>query len=467
MKNQLVIACGLALTATLCIMCERQAPPQLPVLGEPVMGGAYNPPPVRTFPSNANVINGWINAQDFRAMRAHAWDIWQSINTPAPDGRPIWETWYSGHELFEMTTAAKTNRKGLLDFEFPSQFFHASVKVAGIPSDPAETPTSFNRYSPSLASFIYEHRYYDALYLDSINSAFNQQKTPIIDRQISTSTDSVDAMSFALKPVFQFISGDSATAIPFWAGVSPYSTRNLDNPTPDTWRQCVIVDPTGKLKPGEKVKMKCNCETEKAWPVVALSDFYAIKITAAQEKAFSQFAETSGDDVGADNNSSADSIAQMVKAGNYALLAAMHVTGKETVNWTWQTFWWSPNPYDPVFGDDRPKNLPAPWSNYNMLTAYNMVYPLTDGVSGQPVLCYNPYLETNLKGTVAKAVGIDSAITWYGSFSNCMSCHRLAAWGKSTYISNGYIDPGDPLLFSNNTKTDFLWSIPVRADTVK
>jgi hypothetical protein len=50
-----------------------------------------------------------------------------------------------------------------------------------------------------------------------------------------------------------------------------------------------------------------------------------------------------------------------------------------------------------------------------------------------------------------------------GIESNCMSCHRAAAWGPNAkYVANGVIDPGDPQFFTGNTKTDFLWGL---ADT--
>ena len=36
-----------------------------------------------------------------------------------------------------------------------------------------------------------------------------------------------------------------------------------------------------------------------------------------------------------------------VAPGDYAILVAMHVAGREIARWTWQTFWWTPTPSDP------------------------------------------------------------------------------------------------------------------------
>jgi hypothetical protein len=427
-----------------------------------IFAGAYQPPHVRTYPSGSKTIYEWITAMDEVKIRAHGWDIWESINTMAPDSLPIWENWFSGYEIYSAPTSLEV-RETTRDFEFPSQFFHAAVFKKAIPNSPAERNTSFNRFSPSLAQYIYYKGYNTQQVLNSINDSFNKNKTAPVNRQLQTSKDSIDALSFALKPVFQFISGDKPTAIPYWAGVSVQSTTSLTNPSPGTWRQCVVIDPTGKLKVGSKVKMSCNGEPAQEWPVVALSNFYAIKITAAMADSFSTFAATSGDDVGRNNQSDSLSVAEMVKPGNYALLMAMHVTGKEINNWTWQTFWWSPDTQNPIYGKDRPSSIKAPWNNYNMNTAYYMVSPPGTLQGGEPLIAYNPYLETNLFGKVSTYNGTTDSIAWYGVFSNCMSCHRMAAWGNTTYIPNGNIDPANPLLFSTNTKTDFLWSIPVRA----
>ncbi|MCC3155955.1 hypothetical protein LJ737_01815 [Hymenobacter sp. 15J16-1T3B] len=433
-------------------------------LGPPDPGGAYAAPPVGSFPADAATVNRWVHQQDMPAIRAHAWDIWQSINTLTPDSLPVWETWYSGHELFERVTSTRTV---VHDFNSPVQFFHASVvKQRGVPSDPAEMPISFNRYSPSLANFIWTNRLYDSAVLGRKYRAVVRSGAPLAQRGLLTSKDSVDQASFALKPVFQFIRGDSASVVPYWAGIAPGATTDLDNPEPHTWRQCVVVDPTGRLRPGTTARMSCNGEPPRDWPVVSLKDFYSIKITAAEAANYSKFAEESGDEIGRGNLGDTTAIKQLVKTGNYALLTGMHVTGKEISNWTWQTFWWSPNGHDAVFGNDRPKSLPAPWNHYNMLAAYYMVAPAGTRTGGQPLIVFNPYLETNLTGKVANGAGSKDSTQWYGVFSNCMSCHRLAAWPLGQYTSSGYIDPGDPAFFTGNLKTDFLWSVATRARPV-
>ena len=67
--------------------------------------------------------------------------------------------------------------------------------------------------------------------------------------------------------------------------------------------------------------------------------------------------------------------------------------------------------------------------------------------AGQPVVCFNPYLETGLAPQ--------------GQYSNCMTCHQMAAWPNfsTQYMFSGHISPDDAELFDCNTKLDFLWSV--------
>lgn len=434
---------------------KEEEPIKLP---EIVVNDLYyaDPPPVRTYPSSMEEVNGWINSLDNVKIRAHAWDMWESITSPTVIGLPVWETWYSGHEIFELDQNEDDGRVIVRNFHFPTQFFHSSV-LTDIPENPFERPTSFNRFTKSVADVIWDRGFNKKTVLNSINNSFDENGTPVLYRQIQTSIDTVDQLSIVLKPVFQFISKDSIVAIPYWAGVSPQSSSDLTNPEPHTWKQFVVLDPSGKLPVGSKYPID-----GKEWPVVSLSAFYAIQLTEEDSINFSQFAAESGDNVGRDNQTDKEAILTMVRPGNYALLTAMHVTGKEIPNWTWQTFWWSPDNQNPVFGADRPPSIAAPWSNYNMRTAYYMVAPPGTEQGGEPLISYNPYLETNLSGKTPTALG--DSVQWYGVFSNCMSCHRMAAYPHSFYAPNGYINPADPFRFSKNTKTDFLWSIPTRAN---
>jgi hypothetical protein len=432
------------------------------------------PPKVRTFPAKASTIQRWIDSLDLRKIRAHGWDVWESITRPSGESDyPIWETWHSGHELFEMSSegdlgTGPKSRSRARGFELPTQFVHAhrARLDAGnqVPVDGSERVLSFNRYSPSLARTIWDRRLNIAATLNATNALFDRLNTPVAARSISTSRRQVDARSICLKPVFQFIDGSKPSVIPYWSGISPQTTTHLQNPEPHTWRQAVLVDPTGKLPPGSLQRATVNGEPNVEVRVVPLRHFYSVRINQAEVEHFTQFGAGSGDDLGRGILGDTNSIAAMVRPGNIALLVAMHVTTKEITNWTWQSFYWTPRTDDPLVGADRPRSMGEPWSHYNQVSAYFMT-PRNEP-KGQPWVAFNPYLETDLSGTAKMPGGVQ--VAWTGVDSNCMSCHRMAAWkpkpggvGISTpgYVPNGFIDPADEFFFGGFTKLDFLWSL--------
>jgi len=105
-------------------------------------------------------------------------------------------------------------------------------------------------------------------------------------------------MSIVLKIVWQFIDGDSATLVPYWAGDTPEASTDTLTPTERSWKQGMWVDPTGSLEPGTTRPGSVHGGPVREWPAVAISDFYSIVLDSADAAAFSYYAAISGDDVG-------------------------------------------------------------------------------------------------------------------------------------------------------------------------
>ena len=100
----------LALSAAIVIIAACSGPPMQPIdashnPGAPADSYRYTPAPsVRSYPSSNTTIQAWINANNDVAIRAHGWDIWQSITTQTRFNQmPVWQTWFSGYEIFEDT----------------------------------------------------------------------------------------------------------------------------------------------------------------------------------------------------------------------------------------------------------------------------------------------------------------------------------------------------------------------------
>ena len=167
-------------------------------------------------------------------------------------------------------------------------------------------------------------------------------------------------------------------------------------------------------------------------------------------------------------------------AGDFAVLVAMHVAGREISRWTWQTFWWSPTPDNPQYPSSasiaalRPAMLSGPTRNYAMSLGYDMITPGQPNVGGQNsglgLYAYNPYLEArfgpaNLPDSLP---GLDPfgrpAANNVGVACNCMSCHMRANYNPNNlesapkYSGSRYTDMNDRQ-FSGTLQVDLLWSI--------
>jgi hypothetical protein len=409
--------------------------------------------PASEFPVPSAVLDQQIAAQDTAALRLHAWTLWSGLTADSHqsfEGQtlPIWETWLSEQEAFAgPQVAALPQRRLLRPFARPSQDRHRAMgpnrnialQVA-VNSDKSRL-LAFVKLSPDAANFVaMTHEtppgsgqsisYTLTADLTRLNAFFDQHGTAVADRKI------VDfpAPAIDLKIVFMTVKASGLTGIPLWAG--PAQSSNPAQPTPDTWNQCVAVDPTNSRSGTAAVS--CHGSSVQA-EIVPLSKFYAIKIDAATATTISSLLNLTG--------------AAALAAGDFQIVVAMHVTTKEIANWTWQTFWWQngKNPPNNIPGsiDGMPDatKVKGPWRNYAMCIADSMVVPATDP-NGKPVVCYNPFLETG------QADGLNS---------NCMSCHARATYPGApyplTYLPNGFIDPSNPQVFSGQTKTDFVWAV--------
>lgn len=443
-----ILVCTASLLAT-CAFAQAQNV----VVPQPVPSG-YG------FPTDPATIDGWVNNADVAAMRGHAWNLWAGMTSASGqmgDGAnlPVWETWYGNEDLFpppSLTAAAlppeallRPRPRALRTFVQPLQFRH-NPSPAAAAAAAGTNIVSFNKFDPEEASFIVAPQagpgnatyfYNRQASLQNLNQAW-----PAGTTGQNRAINEFPIRAIETKPVFRLVKAAGLTPQPLWQG--PANATNANNPTPATWKTCVLVDPAGSgdVRPATAAEIAAKvdvgrmaCSTYRYGP---LSLFYSFKMSADEAAAF--VLAQGGPAV----------------AGDYAVLVAMHVNTKEIPFWAWQTFWWqpggdTPNGF-PGSKAQQPATLPAPWNNYAMCTNYNQT--VKPGSSTMDV-CFNPYLETS--------PGIPAGIT-----SNCMSCHGTARVANNQDYPPAYTAPidffGDTTYFNTtSTHTDFSWAIPGQA----
>jgi hypothetical protein len=386
------------------------------------------------FESN-DTVNGWINSLDNKAITTHAWELWGALTTITDQQHngqkvPIYETWWSIQEALAppATLRASIRRsRRVLHLESPKQFKSmkaAATAAATRGARPASSLFSTVKYNDSIKKLIDSRKYNDGKELARINDGWGASKA-IADRKLQD----FDNDAVMLKPVYRLIPAKAASILPYWAG--PSNSTNPSVPDPTTWTKKMVVIPPDLNVQASRFALQ---DANEFLPAVPLNAFYYIKL--------------SKDDAAA--------LGSKAHEGDYVILVGMHVSSREIDNWTWQTFWWSLD--KPELLDAAKKRVAAPFDHYQVAVGYSFT-TAPNNPDSLTLTCFNPYLEAGFSDT-------DFVYTpgQRGIESNCMSCHRTAAWPgpDQRYAGNGVIDPGNPLIFGGKTKTDFLWGIADR-----
>lgn len=445
------------------------APPIAPIAPVDVPPG-FNYPGVRA------EIETWADSWELAKITAKAWDLWAGLTSPTEqraDGvpLPVWETWCGSEEVF-----SKTCGKALR----PARRFKNAVQLghSGTASD--VRLASFNKFNPPMAAYLVKaqpgpggasYDYTQQASLAALNQAW-PAGTSIAQRRVQEAPYAPPGggqqgfSAIEIKPVLYLVKQTGLSPVPLWDGLKgAVSSDQSDcgrgataacHPAPNLWTTCALVDPA-RRDPAEAAAPPVAATPEqiaavpsslaagyscRAYFVTPLSAVYAFTLNAQEAQEFNA----------AQGNGNA-------AAGDYAVLTAMHVSTKEIVNWTWQTYWWQPHgePPDDFPGSKKQQTskVAGLWRNYAMCTAYNQ----TQGsASKEMAVCFNPYLETSS--------GIPDGVQ-----SNCMSCHGTATVGSDLGSSGiatlrypeTYVHPidfdADPR-FAPFTRTDFSWAIP-------
>jgi hypothetical protein len=400
------------------------------------------------FPAAPAVLEQLRASSDVTGQRRHAWQLFAGITSPAADGRPIWETWYSRLDTFQVPgkTATAAGRRASLVSLRQARLAPGDRLVP--PSDPHLSDILFNRPA-------YDHIRRNKLYLKStlakLNAAF-PPGTPLWSRAIPE----FPAQSVVLKVVYWPVKRDGMTPMPVWdfAPVNRYSPATPLPSNPQTsWARVVAIDPgRSSVPPGTVADIFYNNRLRPKSSVVPLDSFYRVELDAGLVAMMKQ------------NRYFMDSVdmvfgkGRTIEPGDWIVVAAVHITTKEIPAWVWATAWWHDKPNDGPLAVGRPNAIEGVWRNYLMDTTFDPYLPVES--DGSPNITYNPWME-----------GVEAG----GIQSNCGACHSRATYpgvssdpatrGLNDPFYNAPIFPGgkDPAFDGSRLMLDALWSIYIES----
>ncbi len=414
------------------------------------------------FPEDSTVINTWVKKNDLNKIYQHGWGIWAGLTTPTSqsiggNNLLVFETWLTPDEIINGIKKEPIQRSNRANLSKPNQFLHAEL-LTGQQSDTSVSESV--SYSPAAAKFALDNKIFMATTLAGYQ---NQGMTQI---------PNFPSDAITIKPVFKLIKKNKLDSNGLYAMASWHGpTDSLIGYPESQWQSCIYVDINNKGNGNGAQDMTCS--TPSRATTYNLTDF--INYTLNVEDVYYYNKEFGLKDQ------------LQAQVGDIAILVAMHVTTREVLRWTWQTFWWAPDPNNPpapssaAIAAARPLSfLKGAASHYAMAVAYSMVYPdqpYTGGQSvGDTVIGFNPYLEAGFGQNVftgSNSFVVKNGVkipTNVGVRTNCMSCHVYATYNPSNpnsgtpYSGDAYVSLNDPI-FTGTLKLDFAWSIQGNIDT--
>lgn len=437
-----------------------------------------------SFPESEATLTGWITAMTrgnastgvsaAERIYRHGWGLWTAVTMETAqqyEGQRlrVFETWLTPEELASASklpsgTSVSSRSRGRAPLEALNQLKrgHENSRPSGLATSGGDNRfdrgAGFVKFDPTAAEHVRRQRLFDTAALDALLLGGAQQITPF------------PATALVVKPVFQIVkAGDLVGGRYYALKVWPGPPEVAQPWGPAQWPGCVWLDQfdggAGRGAIDETPQADGSTRTDET--TYPLSSLIHYRLSAADAAALNE--AKPGTDA---------------RVGDFAILVAMHIAGREIARWTWQTFWWTPTPDDPhapsgpVIASQRPDQLQGAARNYAMALAYTMLTPDQPYVGGEnvgaAVYAYNPWIEARFGPTDLpdSRAGFDPAgrpaENNHGVQTNCMSCHAQATYNpnkRSTaprFTGARYVDVIDPQ-FVGTLQTDFLWSIPRHA----
>jgi len=371
-------------------------------------------------------------------MRRHTWNVFAGLTSvDKKSGLPVFRTWYRKCQL---------NSGFPCGYEVPAQLLDSTPGPFSDRSREIALAVSVNFYNQDFRDFVIHQvpgkpstPLCDGTVLAKLKEEL-KRNNQIEDRKI----EAFPSSAIAIKTGWRIVKKSGLTLLPVWDpnansqtdpnGQSPVESSSGISYPKGRWSRYVAVDPTPYKGRGIRYEnVVANDGLLQHVRVVPLSSFYHITPGTTDLERIKEL--TKG------------RLPSNVDAGDYLVLVALHFTTKEIPNWVWGTFWWHDEPDTRPNGFDRPSSVIGEFRNYLMNTSYGMNDPRES--DGHPHIAFNPWLEGPLKGGVE---------------SNCMSCHRRAAWpllpSSAINTTPGEVSLADDSAFGmGQLKTDFIWTL--------
>ena len=432
------------------------------------------------YPKSAEEVEGWVQERNGSRIREHGWYLWAGLNQTTPNDLPVWRSWYTSTQAFDIDgtaqvcpqkdeqvesqtaplslnamNAANASTEGEDPINLPHPYYPVPEQIRTNPQykrcyckstgQLLDGPTFQNNGDIMVAGVIYDAAAFRTIRENKLYLA--QHLTSQLPAKPGDPPNHIAQFphtAMVLKPMMWPVQSTGYTALPVWDNLSPAADdgKYIGYEIQQKWERAVAITPADiqagqtqtvtylyGVKKNDKTKQPLGPNTYENAPVASVKSFYHRK-----------FSQDKLDAMDPCDRAILDASAywaynRAFEANDYLVTIAMHIITKEQPSWTFQSVWWSDKPDKGRYASHRPQishtQAPGPWDNYLMTSTYGMAQKPKHQHTWPPNLskpnqkwpvAYNPYIE------LAAAHPIET---------NCMNCHSRAAWPSSTQSIEG------------------------------
>ncbi len=302
-----------------------------------------------------------------------------------------WESWYRADEIFTPNPSVCQGEAEAP--RAPERQFESLVQLEGTPEDIGESNLTFVMYNEAACRHIIENGYHLRSTLDGLLAADTADIAPFPKESMIVKTFWVPVNGQELSPLPVWDDSSDATdgatnSLPTWERIVLIDATG--ERVGETVAHYTLPDGSRSYQNVKVVGLNDFYHT----PFDEATVHYLRRTIASSKSARVVF--HSG--VAYPLTPTTFFLGRDPQTGDYAALVALHLTTKETPEWLWATFWWHDEAQKSPYGADVAGVRP-PFSHYKMDVAFDMVTPLE--ADGSPNAVYNPYMELGLPGGAA------------------------------------------------------------------
>lgn len=357
-------------------------------------------------------------------QRQVIWDLWaQMTRSSDRTGLPAFEHWHGEEDVFSRNEDPARPR-GIRGFRRSSAALDAGAPVI-----------TYTLYNDAAYRHIRGHQLYLRSTLERLRRTGESDKEFPADRTVP----SFPQDSLVVKTAWWPVAAGGMTPLPVWDPEFNPALRGGNGYL--SWKRVLRIV-SAQQRGASLQEVEFAGRHFSMTRDVPLDSLYHVTLDRSLAARLSKDANAA--------KMSAIVLGRALREGDSLVLVGVNLASRVIEEWAWASLWWHDAPEAGPFATGRPPAVTGWRRAFLMDAAFDSNRPAAAG--GSPHVCFNPWLEARFPDGGQGG----------GTVSNCMTCHRRAAYPATAFlpVTRGNPDSGgDPAFAAGLVRTSFLWAL--------